>query len=181
MESRDKISSKLSTFVNSYLLLKPARETMTCNLIVLTLVMFQRPTNFLHFSQLYSLQVLLGIVESSNLIHITSFSQSVDSCQVHVDHDDGRFLSTMEGQWFLSKNHCVQGFFNGFVTSEPLLSMVFSHLNHWYQWFSNGFSHVNHWYQLFSNGFFYVEPLVLMVFSMVTVYLVFWLWMTEMG
>ena len=125
MENRDKISSKLLTFVNSYLLLKPARETMTCNLIVLTLVMFQRPTNFLHFSQLYSLQVLLGIVESSNLIHITSFSQSVDSCQVHVDHDDGRFLSTMECQWFFQKTIVVNGFSMGFFSYEPWLSMGF--------------------------------------------------------
>ena len=27
-----------------------------------------------------------------------------------VDPDDGRFLSTMEWQWFLSKNHCGQWF-----------------------------------------------------------------------
>ena len=45
-----------------------------------------------------------------------------------IEHIDARFLSTLEWQWFLSKNHCVQWFCNGFWSS-----------NLWTRWFFNGF------------------------------------------
>ena len=59
----------------------------------------------------------------------------------------------------------VNGFSLVLFSSEPLISMVF------------------HMSTIGINGFpmsFNVEPLVSMIFPMVTVYLVFWLWMTEM-
>ena len=31
-----------------------------------------------------------------------------------IDHGDGKFLGTMECQWFSSRYHCGQWFFNGF-------------------------------------------------------------------
>ena len=57
-----------------------------------------------------------------------------------VDHGDGKFLGTMECQWFSSRYHCGQWFFNGFFTSEPSLSMVFHISTIGINGFSNGFS-----------------------------------------
>ena len=34
--------------------------------------------------------------------------------ELNLDHDDGKFLGTMECQWFSSRYHCSQWFFNGF-------------------------------------------------------------------
>ena len=56
------------------------------------------------------------------------------------DHSDGKFLGTMECQWFSSRYHCGQWFFNGFFTSEPSLSMVFHISTIGINGFSNGFS-----------------------------------------
>ena len=74
----------------------------------------------------------------------------------------------------------VNGFSMVLFTSEPLLSMVF----HMSTIGINGLPMGFHMSDIGINGFlmfFNVEPLVSMVFSLVTVYLVFWLWMTEMG
>ena len=57
-----------------------------------------------------------------------------------LDHGDGKFLGTMECQWFSSRYHCGQWFFNGFFTSEPSLSMVFHISTIGINGFSNGFS-----------------------------------------
>ena len=57
-----------------------------------------------------------------------------------IDHGDGKFLGTMECQWFSSRYHCGQWFFNGFFTSEPSLSMVFHISTIGINGFSNGFS-----------------------------------------
>ena len=66
---------------------------------------------------------------------------------------------------FFHVNHWYQWFLNGFFTCEPLVSMVFQwfflHVNHWCQWFFNGFSDLNHWYQWFFQWFFTIEPLPL--------------------
>ena len=43
--------------------------------------------------------------------------------------------------------------------------MVFLHVNHWCQWFSNGFWSDNHWYQWFFNGFVVRQPLDTLVFQ----------------
>jgi len=53
---------------------------------------------------------------------------------------------------------------NGFSQSTIVIdgfSMVFLHVNHWYQWFFNGFSDLNHLYQWFFQCFFTIEPLPL--------------------
>ena len=60
--------------------------------------------------------------------------------QMYLDHGDGKFLGTMECQWFSSRYHCGQWFFNGFFTSEPSLSMVFHISTIGINGFSNGFS-----------------------------------------
>ena len=52
-------------------------------------------------------------------------TESETGC-LEIDLNDGRFLSTIEWQWFLSKKTIVvNGFLMVLFTSEPLLSMVF--------------------------------------------------------
>ena len=73
----------------------------------------------------------------------------------------------------------VNGFSMVLFTREPSLSMVF----HMSTIGINGFPMVFTCQSLVSmvfQWFFNVEPLGSMVYSMVTVYLVFWLWKTEM-
>ena len=96
-----------------------------------------------------------------------------------LDHGDGKFLGTMECQWFSSRYHCGQWFFNGFFllvnhrcrwfsTSQPLVSMVFpmffSLETMVFQWFfaveplvSMVFLPLNHWYQWFVQWLLTVE------------------------
>ena len=66
----------------------------------------------------------------------------------------------MECQWFSSRYHCSQWFFNGFFTSEPSLMMVFHISTIGINGFSNGFPLETMVFQ----WFFTVEPLVSMVF-----------------
>ena len=73
------------------------------------------------------------------------------------------FWARWNGQWFFSRYHWSQCFF---FTSEPSLSIVFHISTIGFDGISNGFlpsKHCHRW------------------FSMVTVYLVFWLWMSGMG
>ena len=59
---------------------------------------------------------------------------------------------------FLHVNHWYQWFFNGFFYMWTIgingFSMDFLHVNHWCQWFFNGFSDLNHWYGWFFQCFF---------------------------
>ena len=100
---------------------------------------------------------------------------SVYSVVSDIDHDDGKFLGTMECQWFSSRYHCSQWFFNGFFTSEPSLMMVFHISTIGINGFSNGFSIRDDGFSMVFyrgtigiDGFFTVEPLVSMVCPMVT-------------
>ena len=72
-----------------------------------------------------------------------------------MDHNDGKFLRTME--WLMV------------FVKVPLESMVFQcfflQLNHWCRCFFNGFSHSDHRQQWFFNGFLTIEALVSMVFQ----------------
>ena len=72
------------------------------------------------------------------ILYVRSIEININD--IVVDHSDGKFLGTMECQWFSSRYHCGQWFFNGFFTSEPSLSMVFHISTIGINGFSNGFS-----------------------------------------
>ena len=101
----------------------------------------------------------IGIVYYHLIFELRMHFKLCDMCnQFSLDHDDG--------------------FSMVLFTSAPLLSMVFCMSTICI----NGFSMVFHRSTIGINGFpmvFNVEPWVSMVFSMVTIYLVFWLCMTE--
>ena len=84
-------------------------------------------------------------------------------------------LGTMVFQWFLSLDHWYRWFFqwffhkrwcffNGFLPSDHWYRWFFQWFFHLRRWFLNGFLPLDHWYQ----WFFTVEPLVSMVFPMVS-------------
>ena len=81
-----------------------------------------------------------------------------------LDHSDGHFFKTMEWSMVFEKKPLKAMVFLRFFTIQPLMSIILSNLNHWYQWFFNGFlksNHchwingfaVNHWGQWIFNGY----------------------------
>ena len=64
-------------------------------------------------------------------------------------------------QWFFHKRRC---FFNGFLALDHWYRWFFQWFFHYRRWWFNGFLPLDHWYR----WFFTVEPLVSMVFPMVS-------------
>ena len=85
-----------------------------------------------------------------------------------LDHSDGKFLGTMECQWFFTCQPLVSMVFPMVFSLGTMVFNGFLSLDHWYRWFFqwffhkrrcffNGFLPSEHWYRWVFQWFFHLR------------------------